>query len=183
METKKYDGGKIYVVRNNENDRVYVGSTIQSLSKRMYEHKHSTTNYKKDRKLYSAMNTIGFGKFYIELVETYPCKTKEELLSREGHYIREFDSVTNGYNSAVAGRSQSEYYENNKENILKRNQLYRDLHKSDIQITQKNWYEQNKDILSEEVLCKCGGKYRKSGGSKDRHLRTNKHTNWVNKQK
>ena len=34
-----YKNGKIYQILNNINDEVYVGSTIQPLSKRFYCHK------------------------------------------------------------------------------------------------------------------------------------------------
>ena len=34
-----YKNGKIYQILNNVNDDIYVGSTCQALSKRMYQHR------------------------------------------------------------------------------------------------------------------------------------------------
>ena len=35
-----YENGKIYAIRNNVNDMVYIGSTCNPLHKRFYDHKH-----------------------------------------------------------------------------------------------------------------------------------------------
>ena len=65
METKTerkprdYNNGKIYCIRNHVNDKIYVGSTCQSLSKRMAYHRddcmksnrHNTLIYKMMRDL------------------------------------------------------------------------------------------------------------------------------------
>ena len=53
------------------------------------------------------MRTTGKDNFYIELVENYPCNTKEELMAREGHYIRERATL----NHMIAGRTEKEWRE------------------------------------------------------------------------
>ena len=96
-----YKDGKIYQILNKVNDEVYVGSTIQPLCKIMYEHK-SRCNKLYDNRLYQVMREIGYGNFYIELIETFPCNNKEELRAREGHFIRERSTL----NKLIAGRTQ-----------------------------------------------------------------------------
>ena len=115
MNENKYSNGKIYIIRNIENDLVYIGSTIQPISKRFYAHKMSLTGKSSAMKLYCAMRDLGVDKFYIELVETFPCNSKEELLSREGHFIRLYNSFKNGYNSIISGRSEVEWRHDNQE--------------------------------------------------------------------
>ena len=50
----------------------------------------------------------------IELIENYCCECKEELLRREGHYIRENECV----NKLIAGRTKKEYKSENKEKLI-----------------------------------------------------------------
>ena len=61
-----YQLGKIYTVRNSENDIVYVGSTAQKLlSSRMVGHRLDAQRH--DSQWCLAMRTIGFDKFTILL--------------------------------------------------------------------------------------------------------------------
>ena len=66
----------------------------------MVKHLHEMKR-KPDMKVYTKMNELGIDKFYIELIEHYPCKGKEEVCKREGHVIREMETL----NSSVAGRT------------------------------------------------------------------------------
>ncbi len=88
---------------------------------------------KKHYKIYRAIEELGLENFYIEFVEAWPCENRGQLNAREGHYIRQFDSVKNGYNDRVAGRTRiqwqkEEYYSNNefRENRLKYYREYKD---------------------------------------------------------
>ena len=56
----------------------------------------------------------------IELVELYPCNSKEELRKREGYYIQNNECV----NKRVAGRSDKEYREQNREAIREQKNKY-----------------------------------------------------------
>ena len=109
---RDYQNGKIYVIRNSIDNEIYIGSSCQALSKRFQKHKDSLTTYKKDRKLYSKMIELGIDKFYIELIEEYPCDNVEQLRRREGEIIRELKPVLN---KQIAGRTLAEWQEDNKE--------------------------------------------------------------------
>ena len=111
----------------------------------------------------------------LELLETYPCNSKEELFAREGHHQRECECG----NKQVSGRNQQQYYEDNKEEILNqkkqyynkneeevkqkrreyvkthkekviaKDKKYREEHKEQIQKQRKEHYNEHKDEISE----------------------------------
>lgn len=113
-----YKNGKIYVIRNHSNNKVYVGSTTQTLSKRFSNHKRNHKSKKAyEYPFYKAMREIGIENFYIELVEDYPCENIEQLNAREGYYIRQYDSFHNGYNSNIAGRDKTEWRKDNRDKL------------------------------------------------------------------
>ena len=80
---KDYTKGKIYIIRNSENDLTYIGSTCQTLAQRMAQHRRDMKYPKRQQyKLYQAMNELGVDAFYIELLEDYPCQKKKNYLKR-----------------------------------------------------------------------------------------------------
>jgi group I intron endonuclease len=154
-----YQNGKIYVIRNHINALVYVGSTTQALSKRMAYHR-SDYKRKTTSKFYQACNEIGIDEFHIELLEDCPCESREQLLRREGYYIREYDSYNNGYNGRIEGQTKKEYrqankearkeyIEANKEAIAERMKEYRQDNKETLAIQQKIYFETNKEAINE----------------------------------
>jgi hypothetical protein len=100
--------GKIYTIRSPHTEKFYIGSTIQKyLSDRMYTHRKNNTS--------SSSEIIKLGDAYIELIENYKCNTKEELRKREGELIRL--NKDNCVNKQIAGRSNKQWREENKEYI------------------------------------------------------------------
>ena len=83
-----YKNGIIYQILNTVTDDVYVGSTCSPLPKRMYDHRRTALS-KPHWRVYQKFAEIGHDKFYIELIELFPCTCSAELKAREGHYIRE----------------------------------------------------------------------------------------------
>lgn len=102
----------------------------------------------------------------IELIENYPCKNKEELLKREGHYISSIECV----NRCQAGRTPKEYkliynqqnqdkiknglkewYERNKEERKHIYQKYRDEHKEQQKLYMKQYREKRKNEQSKPL--------------------------------
>lgn len=82
-----------------EDGRCYVGQTIQSLKRRMYEHK-SKSKYNKNH-FQNAINKYGFDKFKWEILEY--CSSLEELNISEKKWIKIFNSIENGFNIAEGG--------------------------------------------------------------------------------
>ena len=152
-----YKNGKIYQILNIINDEVYVGSTTQPLCKRLYKHKSDTKV--RDCNIHKLIREIGEDKFYIELIESYPCNNREELRAREGYYIRERGSL----NKAIAGRTRQEWFEDNKE-------------------YDKQYHDKNKERIhrrkNERITCNvCGCHITKSNISK--HQTTKKCKSYV----
>ena len=66
--SKDFQKGKIYCIRNNITDDIYIGSRCQPLSKRMAFHRNSCKDATKyHNKIYQNMSELGTENFYIEL--------------------------------------------------------------------------------------------------------------------
>jgi len=90
----------IYKITNTIINKVYIGKTIQSISTRWSQHKSRAKLYKGTSRafeLYEDMRTYGVDYFKIEILDDTPT-TITELDVLELKYIREYDSVNNGYN-------------------------------------------------------------------------------------
>eukprot|EP00438_Fugacium_kawagutii_P017839 Skav201728 [mRNA] locus=scaffold311:672189:672737:- [translate_table: standard] len=64
---------------------------------------------------------FGLENCKIELVEEYPCNSLMELRRREGFHIQNHDCV----NTRIAGRTDQEYREQNREKKNEQNRIYR----------------------------------------------------------
>ena len=104
---RKYSTGKIYCIRNHIDEQIYVGSTCQSLSKRMAYHRQDAKKANRQTTLiYPLMLKYGIENFYIELLEECPCENSNQLEKREGELMRELKA---SLNQKVAGRTMEEY--------------------------------------------------------------------------
>ena len=171
-----YKNGRIYCIRNNIDDEVYVGSTCQPISKRMAAHR-AVKNRNKNQKVYKHMNDLGVENFYIELLEEFPCENKEQLRKREGYHIRDIGTL----NSRIAGRLKHEHYIDNKEHVALKCYEYRERNRPAILAHKTEYWKLNKDEANEErrikITCGCGTCCSK--GAKTRHERSNKHKEWL----
>lgn len=160
MTTQKvYPIGRIYSIRSPNINEVYIGSTFSPLSKRFSEHKSSHKFYQNG----SGHKTTSFkiieaGNAYIELIEQYLNITKEQLNKYEGHHIR----ANNCINKLIAGRSRKEGYNDNRNEIIRKQIKYNEI---------------NRDKLTEKFECDCGGKY--TCANKSTHEKTKKHQKFI----
>jgi hypothetical protein len=158
-----YKNGKIYAIRSYQTDKIYIGSTIQRLSKRKAQHKEKYLKYLNGKSHYvKSYDILKYDDWYLELLENYPCNIKEELLKREGELIRDNNCV----NRCIAGRSFKVWYQQNREDQLKKMKIRRQ---------QKN-YKHSKPTL-ESILkqkhkynCDCGKTIQR--GERARHNKT-----------
>lgn len=107
----KFNNGKIYKIRSPQTDMVYIGSTTQILCRRMSNHQ---SKYKGNTNKCSSVKILEFGDAYIELIEDYPCDSKDKLNAREGHHMR---TTLNCINKNIAGRTCHQYYIDNATTI------------------------------------------------------------------
>ena len=170
-----YQEGKVYKIYNTINDDIYVGSTTLKLCERMRDHRNCiNSKIKKDRPLYQAIREYGIGNFFIELIEKCPCNDKDELRRKEGEYIRSLKPSLNRY---TAGRTDHEYYIDNKDRALQDAKVRYVTNRSHILETVKKYSENNKEYIKayrgEKITCECGCVFRKDGIP--RHKRSAKH--------
>lgn len=147
MATNKYQNGKVYKLVNDVDDKVYVGSTTSTLTKRKSGHKKDAVN-QTNRRVYKHLNQVGWEHVEIVLVETYPCSTKDELNARERKWI---DELKPELNKVLPCRTHKQYRQDNKEKIADRNRNYRHNNKEKIAERQKKWEQENKEKIAERA--------------------------------
>jgi len=136
-----YQDGKIYTIRNyTDNEMIYVGRTVDTLSRRLAKHR---TDCKVGKKisLYSHIVDNDWSNWYIELYEYYPCNNKTELEKREGEVIRLIGSI----NKVIVGRTRKEYYEDNADKLKDKNKKYREKNPEYFKEYNKEYREENAD--------------------------------------
>jgi hypothetical protein len=137
-----YQDGKIYTIRNyTDNTLIYVGSTIDTLSRRLAKHRIDCKANKSKITLYSHIVNNDWANWYIELYEYYSCNNRTELERREGQVIREIGSI----NKNIAGRTTKEYHEENADKVKEYSKKY---YEDNIDKFKK-YYEDNADKINE----------------------------------
>lgn len=93
--------GRIYIIRNTVNNKVYIGQTYVSINLRFQNHL-SAARRGLDYVIGKAIRKYGEDKFYVELLEE--CLV-EELNEREIYWISFFKATDNrfGYNMSIGG--------------------------------------------------------------------------------
>ena len=134
-----YENGKIYKLICSQTGSIYIGSTNLDLKERLKCHK----------KLGNACSSKELINPIIELVEKYPCKTKEELLWRERMWFDKIDCVNKRRPIATKKENNQKGYETHKKN--------------------DKWVKYRFETLT----CECGGKF--SRHNKARHLKSARH--------
>jgi hypothetical protein len=184
-----YSKGKIYTIRNrNDDSKIYVGSTIQSLAVRFGGHKiHSKREKYINMLLYKEVDG-DWDNWYIELYENYSCNSREELCKREGEVIRLIGSL----NKNIAGRDDKQYKINNADKIKEQIKQYKINNADKIKEQLKQYRidnadkvkEQNKqykienaDKLKEKITCECGCLINRD--CLTRHKKTKKHLAYI----
>ena len=191
MSENKYQNGKIYRITDVGYNMCYIGSTIERLSQRMSKHRDSYKLYLDNgfgkTTVFNLFDQYGLKNCKIELIESYPCSSRDELNAREGQHIRQNDCV----NIRLEGRTakeyaeqrkpkRKEYYNQNKEEFANKSKAYREQNKTKVAEKQKQYYENNKEQLNEIIECACGGCYSKV--HKSRHDKTLKHQKHLARQ-
>jgi len=165
-----YQKAKIYKLYSVSNEElVYYGSTIETLSARLSKHVY---DYNNNNSIESSL-VIGAGDYKIELVENYPCVNKQQLVKKESEYIRNNICV----NRNIPDRTKKEYYQDNKEKLTEQKKQYYENNKEALAEKKKEYREKNKETIAEQkkekITCECGCIVRKDGLV--RHKKSNKH--------
>lgn len=147
-QPKDFSQAKIYKIVCGITGEIYVGSTTkQYLSQRLTAHRNALREWKKGRSgCMTSFTILERENYTIELIEAYPCQCWDELLSREGHWIRQLDCV----NKVIPGRTKQEYLEVNKEYFREHHKKYCEANKEQLQAKKKAYLIENKEIVTEK---------------------------------
>ena len=180
-----YGNGKIYKIVTSQSDDIYIGSTCQTLSRRMSVHR-SLFRCKK----LLAMSKILFEKYgcdtcRIILLESYSCDNNEELRAKEQDWIDKTDKCINKIRAFRTNKQKIKfrkiYYQDHNDHIKEKQKQYRKDNKDKIKDINKKYREQNQtkiaDHKGKQLICTCGSTYTNS--HKTRHDRTTKHQNYI----
>ncbi len=145
----KYHYSQIYKITNPNTDKVYVGSTIQTLPQRFLGHirdykclkngtgrKHTDSCF-----IFDASEDINDTK--IELIECFECETKRELFDRECFHI---NNIPNTINSSRGQSFQPDYNKKrHAKNADEINKRQREMYANDEEYHQKELEQKRKD--------------------------------------
>ena len=165
----RYQNSKIYKIYSDLGDKVYIGCTTkQYLSQRMARHKYDFRYYKKEREdigfafvcSYLLFDEYGVDNCKIELLETYPCNSIDEIRQREAHYIKTIPNINNHHNwtperieekKQIERKQAKELREKNKTKLLEKGKLYRESHRDEIRDKARAKYQLKKEKRIEVV--------------------------------
>ena len=144
-----YNNAKIYALRSNQTDDVYIGKTCESLSVRFGKHK-SSWKHRDTSAYYTGYELLKYEDCYIELVKECPCENVEQLRQIEGQSIRETKCV----NKNIPGRTEKEWREDNKEHVRQYRKDNAEHHRE----IMKEWRKNNQDKVKayKKTKATCG---------------------------
>jgi len=151
-----YEKALIYKWVCDDCDDIYIGSTI-NFTRRKQTHKKGCNNPEDKHhhyKVYQKMREYGgFGNWKMIQIETYPCKSKRELESREEYWRKELKATLNSNSCFLTPLDKKEYkkqyYEANKEERKEYYKQYSKQHYASQKEVQKQYYEANKEEKKE----------------------------------
>jgi hypothetical protein len=186
----KYIIYKILIIEKPE--FIYVGST-KNFTRRKNEHKSRSNFNQNNELLYKTINENGgWANCEMNPVEKITVESCIDARIREEYWRRELNANLNSKQCFTTEQEHKDthnknkmisYYRHQEMNIGKSKQ-YREAHPEKMKQLKKEWYELNKEAVSqrvkEVVLCQCGHSYTRS--NKARHEKSKKHSVGNNNQ-
>ena len=195
-----YSNGKIYMLYDNTNSAIYIGSTTRPLKIRLDRHRNDYRywcNEKKGFEYCSSYNIIANGNCIIVWIEDFPCNTRNELQEREQYWIDYHDGCINKFrahstpeqakeqhkkwevaNAEVLKIKKKEYGKKNAVVIAEKNKIFRTENADVIRERKRAFRVANdakiKEHKNKKETCECGVEY--SHANLARHLRSAQHT-------
>lgn len=182
---KDYNKGKIYKIYSlNDPSKIYIGSTIQPLRKRLFQHKSKYKKYNEGHYYFmSSFLVLKLGKVKIELIESYSCACRRELEKREGEIIQQQDCVNKTIPTGLQTRKEyDKYYRiKNKSKVDEKHRNWREKNNDYLQNYRKEYYQNKKQdikVRKQKIYtCVCGRKLKWC--VKARHERSKIHIDFV----
>ena len=155
----RFSNSKVYKIECNVTGIIYVGSTTKELNVRLNQHKACYKAYLAGKFNYlTSFKVLENNDYDIHLLRAYDLKDNIDLIAREGYYIKKLNCV----NKNIPGRTDAEYYLDNKIELNIKHNLYYNQNRIKIAA-------QNKTVC----VCVCGKTY--THNHKSRHLESKKH--------
>ena len=149
-----YELGKVYRIKDNTNNNVYIGSTCEyNLKDRLAQHEAQYRFFLSTGKSkYTSFNILANKDYVIELVEACPCNNKDELKAYEQHHIQNTPNVVNKIKKLKLTKEDvtaygKEYYNANRETISQKSKAKYALNKDEIKSKIKAYAEANKEAI------------------------------------
>jgi hypothetical protein len=125
----------------------YYGSTKCELRKKKADHKSDSVR-DCNRKLYQHINSIGWDKVKIELIEDYDCDNRKELLVRENEYISNHINNPFCLNTSFPFKTKEQRKQKQKEyDTGDKKKAYREMNRELIKQKNKEYYYKNREVL------------------------------------
>lgn len=171
--------GLVYKIIHNQSNICYVGSTFNNLKNRWQMHKNYKSN-KTECSIVKYFEKYGIENFKIILIKKYEVYDRKQLLALEQLWINKLKSINiNKAFQPLNNERDKQLRILNKE----KKREYNNLNKDKIKEYQKNYYNENKEEVLKKnkinskirIICNCGIEINK--GEKSKHIKTKKHIN------
>jgi hypothetical protein len=158
---RNYKQAKIYCIKVNTEEEYlpYVGSSCKRLlSQRMNQHRDDYKKWKNGKHNFVSSFTLfekyGVQNCFIELIESFPCNTSDELRKKEREHIEKQKCVNIVKRVIITEEERVEqhkkWYETNKEQIAEKKKEYAQINKEKIAEKKNIYYEANKEQIAEK---------------------------------
>jgi len=187
---RDYSKTRVYQIVSEKTDKIYVGSTIQSLAERLRGHKADM----KAGTYCSSQEILKYGDAQIVLLEAFKeCQSEEQKRAYEYQWMQKKKSEgIELVNRNMPTRTQKERYNENHNDVVEKKKQYYNEHR-DMRVAQMKQYaadnhdellanqrqygaehrSERKVRISAPLTCGCGASI--TLGSKARHGRSQKH--------
>ena len=175
-EKNRYNETKIYKLVDQINQYYYIGSTTNTLSRRIFEHKKQS-KICPDRKIYKYFSNVGWENVKIILIEECNLENRNQQMREENKHIEMNIKDEKCLNSLHSFRDPEIYKKEKKEYMESYMRKYYQEHKKEMWECGKLYRQEHKE---DKITCECGSVIKiicKSG-----HLRTKKHQQFISNQ-
>ena len=143
--------GFIYKITSAQTDKIYIGSTTQTLKQRFSVHK--------SQQRCSSSVLMVHPDVKIELVEEIEFEDKLDLYEKEDEYIKEFAHICVNLRGAILDLEKKKAYQNewnkqfyaeNQESQKQRSAEYREANPEKVKESFKKWYDSHEEYNKEK---------------------------------
>jgi len=141
---------RIYILKSNQTDKVYVGSTTKTLNYRLSCHKCERVRYEAGlvKKRTKSHNITKYDDVRIELLEEFEAKDKGHILERERYYVK---TTPNVCNKCIPLRDKKEWDKDNKEHRQNYAKQYSEKNADKIKKDWEEYYKKNSEKLKKRA--------------------------------